>query len=207
MQHQKNPVNSPKIIPVLQSLQTPDLHSVSFTGGEPLAQLPFLLELAKTLKEKLNVPLYLETNGSILPKPETLKQLGKLFSYCCCDIKDRSARAAAADKWESLVETELKLIKSLVAKGVLTFAKIVVTEKTQISDIEWICQKLAKIRYPTEESVGLAIQPVHLLANKMRETYGLSKGHLFRIFQTAAQHIPPESLSLSVQTHKYLNIL
>ncbi|MFO8020159.1 MAG: 4Fe-4S cluster-binding domain-containing protein [Promethearchaeia archaeon] len=202
----KNPVTPKTLIPILQKLQTPDLHSVSCTGGEPLTQLPFLLDLAKTVNEHLDFPLYLETNGSILPNPKQIKKLGDLFSYCCCDIKDRSARAASEEKWQSLVETELSFINSMITQGVRTFAKIVVTQKTQLSDIGWICRNLAKIKYPTGKPVGFAIQPVHLPANQMRETYGLSKGHLFRIFQAAAQHLPPESLSLSVQAHKYLNL-
>ena len=47
-----------------------DIHSVSITGGEPLLHSEFLAELFP----KLNVPVYLETNGTMS------KELKKVIS-------------------------------------------------------------------------------------------------------------------------------
>ena len=46
----KNPITVSRMIEILKKLITPDLHSISFTGGEPLLQFDLLLSLAKTLK-------------------------------------------------------------------------------------------------------------------------------------------------------------
>lgn len=203
----KNPLSSSDLLPRIQNLITPDLHSISFTGGEPLVQLPFLLHLAKTLRDHILHPLYLETNGTILPETEYLPKIGKWFSYCCCDIKDRSAHATTDDQWKSLVQKELKFIKSMTELGINTFAKIVVTQDTQLSDIENICKQLSSITYSTSEIVGLAIQPVSLKQHHTKQISPISKSHIYQIFQTAAGSLPPENLSLSLQTHKYLNLL
>ena len=203
-----NPVNVHEIMEGIKTLITEDLHSISFTGGEPLCQLNFILNLAQGLKKsKINYPLYLETNGSIILDNPQLAKIGEFFKYCCCDIKDRSSGAASDDKWHFLVENELNFIKNLLSEGVEVFAKIVITSKTRTRDIEWIAQELSKIKYPNGTSVGLAIQPVFLEDKSQKEKYSVSNQQLNEIFYTAAKYLRPESLTLSIQAHKYLNIL
>lgn len=204
----RNPIKINSLIDIIKNLITPDLHSISFTGGEPLFQLDFLLELAKTLKNIGNkCPLFLETNGSFIPAENKLIELSKHFKYCCCDIKDRSSCAASLEKWEPLVNTELEFIKKMLNSNVETFAKIVVTAETQIKDVEWIAENLSKIKYPDGYIVGLAIQPAYLENRKLKEKYLISNNHLNNLFFTMSQFLPPESLTLSIQTHKYLNLL
>ncbi len=203
----KNPVKIRGLIECIKNLRTKDLHSISFTGGEPLCQLDFILNLGQALrKSNINYPLYLETNGSIIPNGAQLAQIGQLFTYCCCDIKDRSSRAVSEDKWPRLVENELTFIQKLLSAGVKIFAKIVVTSKTQIRDIKFIAHRLSKMKYLDGSSVGLAIQPVHLENPSQKKQYSVSNRQLNEIFYAAAQYLTPESLTLSIQAHKYLNI-
>jgi len=205
----KNPIQVNEIIRLIQNLIAKDLHSISFTGGEPLFQIKFLLKLANKLKiqDKFNYPLYLETNGSIIPTNSQYKQLGRYFTNCCCDIKDRSSRASESTQWEELVQKELKFIRNLISRNVKTFAKIVATSETQVQDIEWITEKLSKIKYQNGDSVGLAIQPVFLEDQKLKKQFSISLDHLNQLFYAAAKFMEPKNLTLSIQAHKYLNLL
>lgn len=204
----KNPVEIKETIKVIKKLITPDLHSISFTGGEPLYQANFILNLSNALKDaSIGYPFYLETNGTILPSENQIKEIAENFKYCCCDIKDKSSRAASLEGWYDLVEIELKFIRKMIKFGIDTFAKVVVTSQTQIPDIQWICKNLSIIKYPDGHVVGLAIQPVALESQELRNKYSISTTHLNSLFYVASEFIPPESLTLSIQAHKFLNLL
>ena len=203
-----NPIEIKEIIKIIKQLITPDLHSISFTGGEPLYQLDFVLNLSRELRaQKINYLLYLETNGAINPDKDQFEELAKQFKYICCDIKDRSSKATLSNEWKKLVKTELLFIEKMVNLGVETFAKLVVTSQTQIQDIKYICKNLSKIKFSNGQIVGLAIQPVTLEKKELKERFSVSIEHLNNIFYAASEFLPPESLTLSVQVHKYLNLL
>jgi len=204
----RNPVDISKTLEIVKNLVTPDLHSISLTGGEPLCQIAFIKELTKELNSaQTNYPLYLETNGSIIPFEEDLKELTKYIRFCCCDIKDKSSKAALVFNWKNLVNDELEFISKMIDHGVETFAKIVVTSKTEIEDIQWISKRLSEIRYPDGENVGLAIQPVTLESEELKTEYSISIPHLNKIFFKSAEFLNPKSITLSIQVHKYLNLL
>ena len=208
LKNSNNPVIIAEIIGIIKELITLDLHSISFTGGEPLFQPDFVLNLSKTLKdENIEYPLYLETNGTIILEKSQMKQLATYFKYCCCDIKDLSSKIAHPDRWKSLVITELDFIRKMVKFGVETFAKLVVTSETQLQDIRWIGKILSNITYTNGQVVGLTIQPAHLEGKELKDKYSISTAHLNNIFYTAAEFLPPESLTLSIQAHKYLKLL
>lgn len=203
-----NPIDSSKVVQLIRELFTPDLHSISFTGGEPLYQLDFLIETCEKIKDSgITQPLYLETNGSIRPNEGQIRKIAELFNYCCVDIKDRYSKAADKDQWKNLVEIELDLIKILVNQGIDTFAKIIVTKKTSIADIKWISKELSDIKYPDGEVAGLAIQPAFFDIIDLIAKYNISNDHLNNIFYAAAKYLDPNSISLSIQAHKFLNLL
>ncbi len=204
----KNPIDLPCIIKIICNLITPDLHSISFTGGEPLYQKDFLLALSETLNRKgLKYPLYLETNGSIKLDDKMIKNLAPYFTYCCCDIKDKSSKAASNEMHDELIRMELDFLKKFVALGVNTFAKLVITSQTEIKEVEYISKQLAKIRYSDGHVIGLALQPVTLINRNLEKRKEISLEHLHNLFQAAAAFIPADSLTLSIQAHKYLNLL
>jgi len=208
LKNSNNPVRIAEIVGIIKELITNDLHSINFTGGEPLYQLEFVINLSKALKdESIEYPLYLETNGTIILEKSQMKQLATYFKYCCCDIKDMSSKVAPPDRWKSLVITELDFIRKMVNYGIETFAKLVVTSQTLLQDIRWISKALSKITYTDGQVVGLAIQPVYLEIKDLMENFSISTAHLNNIFYTAAESLPPESLTLSIQAHKYLKLL
>ncbi len=203
-----NPIKIQELIKIIKNLITNDLHSMSFTGGEPMCQLEFLLEIGISLKKNgINFPLYLETNATVLPNKVELAQIKELFNYCCCDIKDRSSQAAEFNLWEKLVRKELEFIRTMTSVNVLTFTKIIVTSHTKIKDIDWIAHELSNIRYQDGNHIGLAIQPVYLEQKELKKKFSISNEKLNQIFYRAAKYLPPENISLSIQAHKFLNLL
>jgi organic radical activating enzyme len=59
-----NPVKPGALVDAVKALITPDTHSVSLTGGEPLAQEEFIRHVVTDLKED-GMGIYLETNGPL----------------------------------------------------------------------------------------------------------------------------------------------
>ncbi|MBN1802607.1 MAG: 7-carboxy-7-deazaguanine synthase QueE [Candidatus Lokiarchaeota archaeon] len=203
----ESPIRISKIVDIIENLSTPDLHSISFTGGEPLFQFEVVDKLSRTLREKeWSTPLYLETNGTIRLTDAQLSTIAESFTYCCCDIKDRSAKVTSKeDDWKKLVKSELKFIKQMANRGVEVFAKLVVTADSKIEDILWIAEQLSKIRLGDGQVVGLAIQPA-VLTEKYAKKYSISSRQLHQIFESVVRFVPIESLSLSVQAHKMIGL-
>ena len=187
----ENPVKTEEIVEIIESLKTPDLHSISFTGGEPLSQIGFLKSLATSLKDK-GYRLYLETNGSLV---EETKNIAELFNYACVDIKDETSKAAK--DWKGLVKKELETIKLLKKANVEVFAKVVVTEKTTTDNIRWYAKELKKSDTP------LAIQTA-TPHGSVKET---PKNRIFEFTKAAAEHLPPEKITFSFQAHKTIGVL
>lgn len=187
----KNPIKIGEIIDIVDRLKTPDLHSISFTGGEPLLQADFLKTLASRVKD-IGYTLYLETNGSLV---ENLKTIENLFDYACVDIKDESS--GAAKDWRSLVKKEFETIKILKKNKTKVFGKVVVTEETRLENIRWYAQELNNIGAP------IAIQAVTPHGN----VKAIQNKKLFEFTQTAAEHLPPEMITFSFQSHKTIGVL
>ena len=93
------------------------IHSVCFTGGEPMLYADFISSLRKTK------PFYLETNMSL---PEQAEKL-KFVDYVAGDLK---IREAGNPNYEELLERTVRSFKILRNCGKrLTFCKIVLPEK------------------------------------------------------------------------------
>ena len=95
----------------------------------------------------------------------------------------------------------------LPENGIDVFAKIIVTNKTEIGDISWISNSLSNIKFHDGKSVGLAIQPVYFEDPDLMKKHSISEQLLNNLFYAAGKRLKPESLSLSIQAHKYLNLL
>jgi organic radical activating enzyme len=186
-----NPAEIEKTIEHIRKLTTPDLHTISFTGGEPCFQSKFLIAL-NTRCHELGYKTFLETNACIPWQPE----FGE-FDYYSCDIKDRTAGAAL--EWQELAMEELEFISHVMAWEKKVYAKVVVTEDTQLEDIEWIAQELGRLNRPGR------LCPLVLQMVTGPDSPSESKMSAFMAI--AAKYISPDNLSLSVQLHKYIEIL
>ena len=100
----------------INELKTDDLHSVSFTGGEPLLYGNFIKEVI----DKIDVPSFLETNGTL---PVEINKLDNL-DYVSLDIK--LAQHFDSNYSEKILINEIKSVNILINKSIKVYCKIVV---------------------------------------------------------------------------------
>lgn len=100
-------------------------HSISLTGGEPLAYTPFLKNFLPKLKEK-GFRTYLETNGTLS------RELSSVIRWCDIIAMDLKPPTSTGDRafWK---EHEAFLKAGLQAE---LFIKVVVTPRTTVTDIQ-----------------------------------------------------------------------
>jgi organic radical activating enzyme len=183
-----NPFGVDQVLEVVQRLKTPDLHSLSITGGEPLHQIRFLESLCIESSSRI----YLETNGTL---PKAAKRISGHVDYACVDIKDETALPYHG--WRDAVERELESIGYFKDAGAIVFAKVVVTNGTETETIAGFARELSLM------GVSLAIQPV----TTSIETERIGQEKLFNLTESAAQYLSADDITISFQTHKHIGIL
>jgi len=107
-----------------------DCHSISLTGGEPLLHTDFIKEFS----DKINLPIYLETNGTL---PDKLQEIIQLITYISADIKLPSC-SGLCPMWEKHEEF------FNIASEKELFAKVVFNENIndfEIHKITHLCKK------------------------------------------------------------------
>jgi organic radical activating enzyme len=119
--------------------------TISFTGGEPLLYSDFLKEVLPALKEK-GFKIYLETNGTF---KDRLLDVIEYVDVISMDFKLPSSTGEKAF-WSE----HFDFLRSAVKKQV--FVKVVVTEFTDVSDIEKACSIIEGV----DKNITFIIQPV-----------------------------------------------
>ena len=190
-----NPITANELLEIVKKLKTPDLHSISLTGGEPLYQPEFLKEFLTLLKEN-NFITYLETAWT--DDFYFLREISKFIDFACVDVKDRSANAAK--DWAKLVDEEVEMCNTLAkSKNTKVFAKVVVSKATKTEDIHYITKKCG------EADIPLVIQVLSPVEHNSLEPPSWQQIQEFTAI--AAKYLPPTKIGLSVQVHKLINIL
>ncbi|HEC56270.1 MAG TPA: 7-carboxy-7-deazaguanine synthase QueE [Candidatus Syntrophoarchaeum butanivorans] len=145
------PARPEKVIETVKELITPDLHSVSFTGGEPLASPDLLRELAERCRG-LGLSCYLETAGV---DARIFQKLIDLFDYAAIDVKLENHRAVETrGAWKKLYQEEIECIRTSAASGLHTIVKVVIPDDTTSSQIESLCREISDYR------IDLILQPL-----------------------------------------------
>lgn len=145
----RTPLDNPLSVPqaVNATLAVADafgpVRTVSLTGGEPLEQKEFLLEVTKSLRGQ-GAKIYLETSGL---EVEGLRLLRPFVDVVSMDMKMPSATG------ESHWETHEKFVKWLVGKEF--FVKVVVDDNTKIEEIA----QAAKILAAADRNAPFILQP------------------------------------------------
>ncbi len=117
----KNPVERDYIQKIIDNSER--IHSVTFTGGEPMLYGDFISSLNKTKK------FYLESNMTL---PERAKQF-KFFDFIAGDLKLRNV---TSKNYNELYERTIKCFKILRnTRRRLTFCKIVLPQKFDIHEV------------------------------------------------------------------------
>ena len=93
-----NPFSSAQLIDLLQDLNPPEsAHDDLFiTGGEPLLHADFLAEFIPAAREKLNLPVHLETSGDLT---DEFKKISSQVDHVLMDIKLPSV-TGEPETWE-----------------------------------------------------------------------------------------------------------
>ena len=130
--------------------KNPDCHSVSFTGGEPLLHSDFIKEFGKNS----NLPIYLETNGTLANK---LNDVIDYITYISADIKLPSA-TGLKPLWEEHEEFfKIGIQKEIFAKVVFDknindFEIHKITHLCKQYNVELILQPMMMGKYPSVDS-------------------------------------------------------
>lgn len=184
----KNPVSKEALMDLVSALETPDIHSIAITGGEPLCQTDFL----NNLLDDADHPVYLETNGTL---PESAEKIAHHVDYSCVDIKDQTALPYR--DWEKILLKEFETIEILKNRGSEVFAKVVVTSDTKVDNIKRYAEELKRLDVP------LAIQPV----TSAKGGFEIESNELFKLTEAASQYLSADDITLSIQAHKCFGLL
>ncbi|MCG3218109.1 MAG: 7-carboxy-7-deazaguanine synthase QueE [Candidatus Heimdallarchaeota archaeon] len=187
----KNPMTPEDVLGHISRLSTPDLHSISITGGEPLSQDDFCLDLLALLKSE-GYKTYLESNGA---RPDVLPRFAKNIDYACIDLKTKDSKAAF--DWRLLLELEIESIKQLLIAGTKVYAKIVVTSKTELEDIIIIADHMANLDVP------VIVQPVSPPNDNIKRP----DWETLTLFTEALAERTMGIVALSYQVHKMVGYL
>jgi len=180
-----NPATVDDIVDAVVRLDTGDVHSISYTGGEPTLQRD-LLPVMTRLRE-LGFRNFLETHGG---HPGLVERVADVTDYASVDIKDEGALASR--DWRDLVLREVESLRILKDYGVPSYAKLVVDSRTRVENVRWYAELL-------KGTAPLVIQPA--------EPVDISQKHLMELYRVASSVLGRDDVGLSFQVHKYLNVL
>lgn len=172
----------------INNLITPDMHSISFTGGEPLLYSDFI----RKFLEEYEFKSFLETNGSL---PVELGKIVGLIDYVSIDIK--LPEHEASKNWNDLLGLEMESIKLLRDEEINTYCKVVVTPETKLDSISLIASKIAD-EVNNSSMFSMVLQPVSPL-----DLWAEHIHRLFEISEEAGKYIDVLTIP---QVHKLLKI-
>ena len=160
------------------------MHSVSLTGGEPLLHYEFLREFLPELK-KLNLKIYLETNGT-LPKP-----LESVINYI--DIISMDFKLDSSAKIGDVYAMHDEFLNIAAQNQKDTFAKLVFDDNIKDYELNK-CLSLAK-----KYNIQIILQP------KMdKNTIKVSHEKIMETFNYCSENY--HQTRLIGQVHKFFDI-
>jgi len=153
----ENPMSSHSVLELVNELRTPDVHSICYTGGEPLLSAAFVNEIAKEARD-MDYMNFIETCGY---SATSFKSIVRNFNFASIDIKLRSHRAVEDANYNRLYSNELDSVRISVDSGLETIVKVVVTRGTSANEIEKVCRDLSdlKIKFVLQPVTGAYIKP------------------------------------------------
>ena len=122
-------------------------NELTLTGGEPLLWNKFLKHFLPIFKKHVNVPIYLETNGTL---DMELKDILDWVDIISMDFKFPSSSNESYDFWDA----HKRFIDFSKTKDLIV--KVVITDATKIDDIK----KMGQIFLETKVNVPIILQPV-----------------------------------------------
>jgi 7-carboxy-7-deazaguanine synthase len=185
-----NPVSAEAVMDQIDRLRSPDLHSVSITGGEPLCQHEFVGAIARECRSS-GLRVYLETNGYSASRFE---EIVDVIDFAAIDLKLPSHRACHDSEWPDLIENELACTRISSEKGVYTIVKIVILSGTRVSEVEDACLGLRDI------DAFVVLQP----ASGTQKPKSIDLIHLL---EKVSRYLDPEKVAVIPQAHKLMGVM
>lgn len=144
----ENPASIPQLIEFIGSFQKPQgvNHSISLTGGEPLLQVDFLKVFLPELRKKIELPIYLDTNGVLY------NHLAEIID--CVDIVAFDIKLPSATGMSSYWNEHRKALEVAYLREV--FVKIVFTRESKAKEVDDAVSLIAQI----DDGIPLVLQPV-----------------------------------------------
>ena len=180
----KNPVKVGQVVSAVERLKPSIHHSISLTGGEPLLQNEFLLEILPSIKGT-RLGVYLETNGTLTGQ---LESIISMVDFIAMDIK-----LPGVSGLPPLWEEHKRFLAAAVQKEV--FVKVVVGGKTREEEFVQAVRLVAGIA-----DLPLIIQPV--TGSRFSKP---SPGRLLFLQERALEHLP--DVRVIPQVHKIMYML
>ena len=176
-----------QVVSKIESILTPDCHTISFTGGEPSLYPEFINEVSKLT----NLDIMLETNGTL---PENIDSIDNL-DIVSLDIKLKEQ--FNGDFEEDIFLNEIKSLNLLIEKSINVYCKLVILPCLKIESFEEIIKKIDdEIIYKND--LQFIIQP----SSPLSDWEGISNS-LFEFSEVAGKYF---KVSTIPQIHKILNI-
>ena len=172
----------------INDLKTPDFHSISLTGGEPLLNADFI----RSFLEKYDFDCLLETNGSL---PDELEKIAELIKYASLDIK--LPEHCSTPNWDNLFTNELKSLNLLIDKKTNIYCKIVILPSTKVDTIKSIVSRLYD-EISDVSRLSMVIQPSDPLNNWIENSE-----KLFEVSEVVGNYLDVLTIP---QVHKLLKI-
>ncbi|MEA2075515.1 MAG: 7-carboxy-7-deazaguanine synthase QueE [Euryarchaeota archaeon] len=190
----ENPLPSTLVIDFVKALITPDLHSISYTGGEPLLSASFVKEIAKKAKS-MHLKNFIETNGY---SASAFASIADYFDFASIDIKLRNHQAVAENDYDNLYRNAMDCIKISADRELETIVKVVVLKNTPVKEIETIGSDLA------EFNVKFVLQPVTVPPHLQHADIVPNIEELFALSETAGRFL--QDVMVLPQVHKIMRI-
>ena len=176
-----------EVVEKIESILTPDCHTISFTGGEPSLYPEFINEVSKLT----NLNIMLETNGTL---PDNIDLIDNL-DIVSLDIKLKEQ--FNGDYKEDIFLNEIKSLNLLIEKSINVYCKVVILPSLKIESFEEVIKKIDKeIIY--KNNLQVIIQP----SSPLNEWKNLSDS-LFEFSEIVGEYF---EVSTIPQIHKILNI-
>ena len=176
-----------EVVSKIESILTPDCHTISFTGGEPSLYPEFINEVSKLT----DLDIMLETNGTL---PENIGLIDNL-DIVSLDIKLKEQ--FNGDFKEDIFLNEIKSLNLLIEKSINVYCKVVILPCLKIKSFEEVIKKIDK-EIIDNNNVQFIIQP----SSPLNEWNNLSNC-LFEFSEVVGRYF---EVSTIPQIHKILNI-
>ena len=176
-----------EVVSKIESILTPDCHTISFTGGEPSLYPEFINEVSKLT----DLDIMLETNGTL---PANIGLIDNL-DIVSLDIKLKEQ--FNGDFKEDIFLNEIKSLNLLIEKSINVYCKVVILPCLKIKSFEEVIKKIDK-EIIDNNNVQFIIQP----SSPLNEWKNLSNC-LFEFSEVVGKYF---EVSTIPQIHKILNI-